>query len=66
MQDGGALLREHDTCIGEQLVRFLEREAQVGRPDLGQLAREAQAVQPELWIPARRQNDPKQTRTPGQ
>ena len=62
MQDGDAFICEHDPGISEQLVCFLEREAQVGGPDLGQLARESEAVEPELRVAARREHDPEQTR----
>ena len=62
MQDGDAFICEHDPRISEQLVCFLEREAQVGGSDLGQLAREPEAMQPELRVAARREHDPEQTR----
>ena len=48
----------------EQRARLVEREAQVGPAQLGQLAREPQAVQAERRLLARREHDPQLCRQP--
>ena len=48
----------------EQRAGLVEREAQVGRAQLGQLAREPQAVQAERRLLAGREHDPQLCRQP--
>jgi hypothetical protein len=66
VQHGNARLRQRDPRCVEQLACLLQREPQVGGPDLGQLAREAQAMQAEMGIVARREHDVERRRQAGQ
>ena len=57
-------IRQSDPARAEQRAGFVEREAQVGPAQLGQLAREPQAVQAERRLLARREHDPQLRRQP--
>ena len=55
-------IRQHDAAGPEQGAAFVEREAQVGPAQFGQLARDPQAVQAERRLLACREHDPQRWR----
>ena len=57
-------IRQRDSAGAEQGAGFVEREAQVGPAQFGQLAREPQAVQAERRLLACREHDPQPCRQP--
>ncbi len=57
-------IRQRDSAGAQQGAGFVEREAQVGPAQFGQLAREPQAVQAERRLLACREHDPQPCRQP--
>ena len=62
--EADAGIRQRDPARTEQRAGFVEREAQVGPAQLGQLAREPQAVQAQRRLLACREHDPQLCRQP--